>query len=68
MPSAPEYLKAKFPGSDAQAMKFLESHGFCLTGDWTWKLPSPDHIVTEDEWDAIEYLVLEWDFGGLEES
>ncbi len=48
-------------------MRFLERQGYVLTEAWGWRKPSPSHVVSAEEADAIRYLTDEWDFGGLEE-
>jgi hypothetical protein len=40
--------------------------GWKLTSRWTWVEPSPEHMATEDEGNAIDYLIQEWDYGGVE--
>lgn len=71
MPQASPDLRAKFPDSDSQAIGQLEDHGYVLTKDWLW-VP-PDGVrsyddMTQDDYDALTYLVHEWDFGGLKKS
>lgn len=56
---------ARWPGMDSEAIEYLQGQGYKLYGDWTWGRPTPDHVVTEKEDDAIFYLIEEWDFGGL---
>ncbi len=46
-------------------MRLLERQGYTLTKDWRWRRPSPAHVVTPEEADAIKFLSDEWDFGGL---
>jgi hypothetical protein len=48
-------------------MTFLERQGYVLTERWGWRKPSPSHVVSAQEADAIQYLIHEWDFAGLEE-
>lgn len=47
-------------------MRFLERQGYVLSAEWAWRKPSPSHVVSAEEADAIQYLVDEWDFRGLE--
>jgi len=69
MPSTYDARAARWPGQDFQADLHLTSQGFTLTRDgrWEWVLPDPEYHVTARDWDAIMYLVQEWDFGGLRE-
>jgi hypothetical protein len=52
---------------EQKEMRFLERQGYVLTETWGWRKPSPSHVVSAEEADAIRYLTDEWDFGGLEE-
>lgn len=49
-------------------IEFLESHGYVLTRDWLWRLPTPAHTVNREEYACIRFLVEEWDFGGIVDS
>lgn len=51
---------------DQAAIKYLKDRGWTLTKQWSWRRPAEDHITTPDEHSAIDYLWLEWDFGGIE--
>lgn len=53
--------------SDKEPTEFLESRGYVLLGNWTWRLPHPDHCMTEKEELCIRFLRDEWDYGGFEE-
>lgn len=44
---------------------FLESHGYTLNNTWQWIKPVPSHTVSEDEAMCIEFLIMEWDYGGI---
>lgn len=72
MPSGPPELHEKWSNyypegfGDQNAMRFLREAGFKLTDGWTWIAPGRE--PTEEEWSAINYLVWEWDFGGLEDA
>jgi hypothetical protein len=73
MPSGPPELHEKFcaladdgMSGDSAAMRFLEGRGFKLTRQWTW-VPPENHTITEEENEAIYYLIAEWDFGGIVE-
>ena len=69
MPQTNDKRRARWPGWDTQAILYLESMGYILTEDWRWKhISDPHNVPTEKEWDAIIYLVEEFDFGGLYED
>lgn len=53
------------PISDHGPMKYLEARGYKLTPDWCWIKPSPDHEVTDEEGNCIDFLIEEWDFDGI---
>jgi hypothetical protein len=59
------WSKTGYVGAE-EPMRFLEHQGYVLTKLWGWRKPSPSHEVTAEEADAIQFLVDEWDFGGLE--
>lgn len=62
MPSGPPELHEKW-GDDASAMRFLKVRGWKLLRSWEWVKPSKAHVITEEEHQALDYLILEWDFG-----
>jgi hypothetical protein len=65
MPQSSARLCAKFPDIDA-ACDLLKSAGFVFhPEDWTFSPPTSEHALTDDEDDALTYLVEEWDWGGL---
>lgn len=64
MPQASEGLRSIFPGGMNQAIKLLTDRGYILTKDFRWIPPSFED-TSEEESNAINYLVHEWDFGGL---
>lgn len=64
MPSTTPERAARWPGIDEQAVKYLERRGYVLNHDWTWSRPCRV-IPKETDWDAMLYLIEEWDFGGL---
>lgn len=69
MPQASEEQRREWNGPmDHTAVKFLEDAGFFLTGDFKWRLPKPDHVPTEREASAIQFLIDEWDYGDIEIS
>lgn len=52
---------------DGAVTDFLVQRGYTLNKDWTWKLPSKDHYVTEMEELCVRYMCDEWDYGWLEQ-
>lgn len=40
--------------------KFLLDQGFTEKGGW-WKKPTPEHAVTEKEYNCLNFLCDEWD-------
>lgn len=64
MPSGPPELHAKWKSENA-ACEYLLDNGYKLTGAFTWLKPRHDHIPTDEELEAINYLCLEWDYGEL---
>lgn len=67
MPSAPPELQAEWPGGDLEAIQYLEAQGYRQTRAFGWRRPAPDHEPTERENSALDYLWLEWDWGGIED-
>ena len=65
MPQTTPERAARWPGMDQEAVEFLEEQGYVLRRDWCWMRPTPDHLVTDREEDAILYLIQEWDYGEL---
>ena len=51
--------------ADTNAQEYLRSQGYHLTDGWEWVRPSPTHEPTELEYSAIDYLIMEWDWGGI---
>jgi hypothetical protein len=61
MPQGPAHLHEKFK-DDAGAWKILQQVGY--TDDRGMIIPPDDEYrPTEEEKEAIDYLVLEWDYG-----
>lgn len=58
MPQAPDYLRAKF-AHDGEAWAAL---GDNFTDTRGLIRPKPGHKPTDREFDAIDYLVMEWDY------
>lgn len=68
MPQASDDLRAYWGGADDwPAMKHLEDAGFKLTRGWQWVKPSPEYVLTGRDWRAVQFLMDEWDYGGLVE-
>jgi hypothetical protein len=72
MPQAPDWLRESWGGKqgvgDDKAIEYLESKGYTLTGDHVWNKPNEEHKVTKEENQAILFLMMEWDYGGIEEE
>lgn len=51
--------------SDAPIIADLERRGFTLTKDWCWKR---GYKPNEFEYQCINFLINEWDFGGYDED
>jgi hypothetical protein len=67
MPSTTPERLARWGTSDSAVIKYLEDRGYVLNGDWTWTL-KPWRDPTEEEIDAMIYLMEEWDFGWFRED
>lgn len=66
MPTAPEHLRAKWGIDDGPVMHFLIEAGWVMTRDFFWLMPEDRRAPpSAQEMSAIEFLVLEWDFGGI---
>lgn len=65
MPQASKELRDEWPGWDTQAINHLRDRGYRLTRSADWVSPPGNHEVTERDWSAIQYLIDEWDYGGL---
>lgn len=74
MPSGPpelhQYWEEKdlnSPGADYNAEKHLKEQGYTLTRGWEWIHPTYKHVndLPEEDWSAISYLIVEWDYGGF---
>jgi hypothetical protein len=70
MPQATEelrnFVRNTFGSLDCGlVIKELEARGFQGTEDWCWRrIKQP----TEFEWNCIDFLIQEWDFGGYIED
>lgn len=65
MPQASSEQQAEWGIDDGPVIKFLEAAGYRMTRTFFWVLPTPDHVPTEKEYSAIDFLIDEWDFGGI---
>lgn len=64
MPQASDELRAKWPGGDSEACRYLEGRGYKLRSDWQWDVTDVTDELERDV-SAIQYLIDEWDYGGL---
>jgi len=60
MPQASDELREKFPGYDAEALEviaanFTETRGLI-------RRKSSSYLPNQREWDAVDYLIQEWDY------
>lgn len=67
MPETDAERKARWPGGDSQAIAFLQGKGYRLKKNFSWEKPTRFHSVTQEESDAIWYLIEEWDYSGIEQ-
>ena len=71
MPQASDELRARMKLrfgdeiSDIGPMNYLEACGFRQTRGGLWHLPSPNYKPNADELEALQFLMDEWDYGGL---
>lgn len=75
MPESTEELRTKirerFDGSiDSEGpTKYLENAGYVLTPQWVW-IAKPGvtsyEEMTPEELECLDFLIQEWDYGGLE--
>ena len=61
MPTAPDHLREKFPGGFEEALDVIEPYHTWRNG--LIRPKAAGHVETDRERDAIDYAVLEWDFG-----
>jgi len=61
MPESSPRLRAMFE-DDSAAADVLEAAGWTCV-DFTWQVPADESTVTDREWDALQYLCEEWDYG-----
>lgn len=68
MPQASSELRERWGGAagvgEDKAVAYLERQGWCLSRDWLWyRDDGRDPTLTE--WDAMRFLIDEWDYGGV---
>lgn len=63
MPQAEAELREKWGGEtgvdDGKAIAFLEARGWKQTATGMWR--APETVISDDEYDALKFLVQEWD-------
>lgn len=64
MPQASAELRAAWPEGDGQAIEHLEGRGYRLRRDWQWDALGVEGYAEADA-SAIQYLIDEWDYGGI---
>lgn len=67
MPQATDELRDKFPDYDGEALEVIKEH-FTVDRTGIIRKKDPNYDPTEREWDAIDYLFQEWDYGYIEEE
>lgn len=69
MPQASDEDRAKWGGhqgvGEDKAMEHLEGRGYKLLRSWNWR-PPLGMAMSQDDSEAMQFLIDEWDFGGLE--
>lgn len=70
MPTASDFDRARmrkwFGSIDEYGPEtFLKSRGYILTKGWCWVKPVPSHHISDEEYHCLEFLMDEWDYGGL---
>ena len=65
MPMAPDDMRARWDGpNDKKALAHLEEGGYVLDDQYWWSHPDPDWEPSDEDWDAMNFMILEWDYGG----
>ncbi len=62
MPSAPDDMRARWGDEDAET--YLHARGYTSDADFNWRHPTITEPNQKD-WDAIDYMELEWDYGNF---
>jgi hypothetical protein len=72
MPSGPPELHAKWcaldphGNGDIAAITYLQQHGWRYNSRWEWIPPAcRRRRCPDEEAEAISYLIMEWDWGGI---
>lgn len=70
MPQATEDLRnlmrEEFGSIDMNGpQQYLVSKGYKITDDWRWIKPDPLAPVPLFDFDCVDFLIKEWDFGGF---
>lgn len=47
-------------------ISFLKSRGYQLLSNYHWKPPTKMHQPTAEEYDAVSFMINEWDYGGIQ--
>ena len=73
MPQASERMRRRYRAKfgdigPEHAMKELEKRGWTLTKEWEWVPPRNGRFQSDEELFWIDFLIQEWDFGGLRET
>jgi hypothetical protein len=61
MPQACDELRKKFPGYDSEALEVI-AQNFDVRGAGVIFKKNRHYEPTMREWDAVNYLIQEWDF------
>ena len=64
MPQATPELREEWGVDERLAVEWLEARGYRRTPQWSWIVPI-NVEPTEKDFRAIDFLIQEWDFGGL---
>jgi len=72
MPQASEAMRRKWGGAggvgDDKAVAYLEQQGWHLSHDWLWYRDDGRVDTTLLEWNAMQFLICEWDYGGVRDG
>lgn len=71
MPQATEEQRARWAERDGgigemRPISFLKSRGYQLLSNYHWKPPTKMHQPTAEEYDAVSFMINEWDYGGIQ--
>jgi hypothetical protein len=69
MPQATLEQRKRWGGAlgvgEDKAEAFLEERGWVLTRQWQWVPPTLGYYASDEEHEAIAFLIDEWDYGGI---